>query len=89
MQVICFEDDAFYALLEKAVDRIVEKQSIQEDIWISGGEAMRMLRITSKATLQKFRDEGKFRYSQPEKKIILYDKESILEYLENNVKNKF
>ncbi len=89
MQVICLEDEAFHTLLEKAVERILEKQSIKEDRWISGEEAMRMLRISSKTTLLERRNNGDIRYSQPEKKIILYDKESILEYLEKNVKNKF
>lgn len=89
MQVICFEDEAFHALLDRAVQRILEKHSAKEDKWISGEEAMQMLRISSKTTLQKLRDEGKIRYSQPEKKIILYETESILEYLQKNAKNTF
>jgi len=54
-----------------------------------GAQAMRMLRITSKTTLQKFRDEGKIRFSQPEKKIILYDTDSINEYLNANAHETF
>lgn len=46
---------------------------VVKDKWISREEAMQKLRITSKTTLQKLRDEGKIRFSQPEKKIILYD----------------
>ena len=42
---------------------------------------MTMLRIKSKTTLQKLRDEGKIRYTQPEKKIVLYDRQSIEDYL--------
>lgn len=89
MEVICLEDDAFYALIEKVVERIKEKNNLKSDKWISGEEAMRRLNITSKTTLQKFRDEGKIRYSQPEKKIILYDADSIGEYLEENAKERF
>jgi len=48
-----------------------------------------MLRITSKSTLQKIRDEGKIRFSQPEKKIILYDLDSINEYLNKHAKSTF
>ncbi len=48
-----------------------------------------MLRITSKTTLQKLRDEGKIRFSQPEKKIILYDVLSINKYLDNNTHDTF
>ena len=43
---------------------------------------MKKLRIKSKATLQKMRDEGVIKFSQPEKKIILYDADSINDYLE-------
>lgn len=89
MEVICLEDEAFYALVEQVVQRINEKNGIKEDRWISGEEAMKILRITSKTTLQKLRDEGKIRFSQPEKKIILYDVESIYEYLEKNARETF
>lgn len=89
MEVICLEDTAFYVLVEQVVLRIREKQGVKEEKWISAGEAMKKLRITSKTTLQKLRDEGKIRFSQPEKKIILYDVESIYAYLENHVKETF
>jgi len=89
MDVICLEDAAFYALVEKVIDRIKEKHNVKTDKWISGEEAMHILRITSKATLQKFRDEGRIRFSQPEKKIILYDSDSIFEYLNKNANEKF
>ncbi|MFN8290182.1 MAG: helix-turn-helix domain-containing protein [Chitinophagaceae bacterium] len=89
MEVICLEDNAFYALIDRVVDRIKEKNDLREDKWISGEEAMQKLRITSKTTLQKLRDEGKIRFSQPEKKIILYDADSINQYLEANSKDTF
>lgn len=89
MEVICLEDAAFFALLDRAVEHIKKKFTISEDKWISGEEAMKKLRITSKTTLQKLRDEGKVRFSQPEKKIILYDTDSINEYLDKNSKTTF
>lgn len=89
MEVICLEDEAFYALVDQVVQRIKEKEGIKEDKWISPENAMKMLNITSKTTLQKFRDEGKIRFSQPEKKIILYDKDSINDYLEKHAKETF
>ena len=89
MEVICLEDVAFYALIEQVVQRIKEKKGIKEDKWISGEEAMQKLRISSKTTLQKLRDEGKIRFSQPEKKLILYNLDSIYEYLEKHSKNTF
>jgi hypothetical protein len=70
MQVICLEDDAFYALVEQVVQRIKETHGIKDDRWISAEEAMQKLRITSKTTLQKLRDEGKNRYSQTDSGIF-------------------
>ncbi|MRG48284.1 helix-turn-helix domain-containing protein [Chitinophaga sp. SYP-B3965] len=89
MEVICLEDAAFYALIDKVVQRITQTHKQVPDKWISPEEAMRKLNITSKTTLQKFRDEGKIRFSQPEKKIILYDTNSIDEYLEKHSRETF
>jgi hypothetical protein len=50
---------------------------------------MKMLRVKSKATLQKIRDEGCIRFTQPKKKIILYDLDSINSYLEDFVYEPF
>ena len=89
MQVICLQDDAFYSLIDEVVTRIKEKHNLQQDKWISTEEAMAKLRITSKTTLQRFRDEGRIRFSQPEKKLILYDIDSINEFLEKHAHNTF
>lgn len=85
MEVICFEDRAFFAMIDKLEAYIDTKKpkAAQGDKWISGTEAMNMLRIKSKTTLQKLRDEGKIRFTQPEKKIVLYDRQSIEDYLED------
>jgi hypothetical protein len=76
-------------MIERVVERIKEKHSVKTDKWLSGDEAMQILRISSKTTLQKLRDEGKIRFSQPEKKIILYDADSINEYLDQNARETF
>lgn len=89
MEVITIETESFYQLIDQVVKRIKEKQGIKEDRWVSAAEAMRKLRITSKTTLQKLRDEGKIRFSQPEKKIILYDTQSINSYLETYANETF
>lgn len=89
MNVICLEDKALYSLVDKVVEQIKSKHIITSDRWISGDEAMQKLRVTSKTTLQKLRDEGKIRFSQPEKKIILYDSLSIDSYLEKHVRETF
>lgn len=88
MQVICLEEEAFYALIEQVVARLKDKYEEKEK-WISDVEAMQLLKIKSKTTLQDLRNKGKIRYSQPQKKMIVYDRESIMEYLEQNAKNTF
>lgn len=89
MEVICIEDGAFYTLIDQVVERLKLTHGVQKDKWISDEEAMQMLKIKSKTTLQKLRDEGKIRFSQPQKKIILYDRDSISDYLENHSHETF
>ena len=89
MEVICIQDDALYILIEQVVARLQEKNGQELDKWISDEHAMQLLNIKSKTTLQKLRDEGRIRFSQPQKKIILYDRESINTYLEQNARNTF
>jgi len=89
MEVICLEDPAFYSLIEQVFERLKDKEKAKEDTWISGEEAMQKLRISSKTTLQKLRDEGKIRFSQPEKRHIVYDLNSIYTYLDKHAKETF
>ncbi len=89
MEVICLQDEAFYKLIEEVVDRIKEKQNITQDKWVSPERAMEILNIKSKTTLQKLRDNGEIVFTQPQKKIILYDYESLMEYLDNYKKTTF
>jgi sucrose-6-phosphate hydrolase SacC (GH32 family) len=89
MQVICLEEDAFFALVEQVVARLKKEHNKEKAKWVSDEEAMQLLNIKSKTTLQKLRDEGKIRFSQPQKKVILYDRNSIEIYLENNARETF
>lgn len=89
MEVICLQDDAFYELVDQVVQRIKDKNGVQKDKWVSAEEAMRLLRISSKTTLQKYRDNGSIRFSQPEKKHIVYDVTSIDAFLEKHSKDTF
>lgn len=86
MKVICIEEQAFYTLLDRVFEHIVSiKEQGVPSKWISMEEAMQLLRIKSKSTLQKLRDEQKIKFSQPFKKVILYDRNSIDEFLEKYV----
>lgn len=84
MEVVCIETEAFYALVEQVVGRLSEKDSVKTDKWIDGSEAMDKLGIRSTTTLQTYRDEGKIRFSQSSRKHIMYDSESIEDFLEKN-----
>lgn len=89
MEVICLEDAAFYKLIEQVVERMKSEGNAKAQKWINDEQAMQMLDIKSRTTLQKLRDEGKIRFSQPQKKMILYDVDSIHDYLETNARNTF
>jgi len=63
--------------------------AVQKKEWVDDKEAMLLLKIKSRTTLQHLRDEGKIRFSQPQKRVILYDRLSIAEYLEKHAKDTF
>ncbi|WP_294293580.1 helix-turn-helix domain-containing protein [Chryseobacterium mucoviscidosis] len=89
MEVICLQDAALYALIDQVLAQLRAEHNKTENKWLNTDEAMQLLNIKSKTTLQNLRDEGKIRYSQPQKKIILYDRDSINIYLENNARKTF
>ncbi|MEM6721110.1 MAG: helix-turn-helix domain-containing protein [Bacteroidota bacterium] len=89
MEVVCLQEEAFYKLFDKVIEHLNEKLESQPRQWIDGVEAMDMLNISSKTTLQKLRDTGKIRFSQPQPRIILYDRHSINAYIESHAKDTF
>ncbi len=90
MSVIVLDSDHLDEFVEQLVKQIkTHLQAAPQAKWIDGEEAMQMLRIKSKTTLQKFRDEGKIRFSQPEPRIILYDRDSIEAFIEKHAKDTF
>ena len=89
MNVICIEEQAFYALLDKVYDHLENRININSSKWITDVEAMKLLNIKAKSTLQNLRDEGKIRFTHPQKRIILYDPKSINDYLDKHARNTF
>lgn len=87
-KITCLESKAFYELVEQVTERLMAQKQ-EKPKWISGEEAMNMLKITSKTTLQKLKNEGHIGFSQPMKKLVLYDRESILAYLEKHSQEPF
>jgi len=68
MEVVCLQEGAFYALFDKVVEHIESQRKDVPLKSIDVEEAMILLKIKSATTLQKLRDEGKIRFSQPQKK---------------------
>ena len=60
-----------------------------DKVWITAQATMEILSIKSPTTLQNLRNTGKIEFSQPLKKLILYRKSSILEYLEKHSHKPF
>ena len=89
MEVICLQEEAFYALIDKVTEHIEQKYQGKDDKWITDVEAMKILNVKSSTTMQKLRDEGQVEFSQPSRKIILYNRESIISYLDKNAKKTF
>lgn len=67
MEVICLDTEAFHSLLEEVVKRLKGEDEGPGDKWIQTEDAMRMLGVKSKTTMQNLRDEGKIRFAQPQK----------------------
>ncbi len=89
IKVICLESEAFYKLVDEVIQKLKsENNQNSKEQWIDDAEAMQLLKI-GKTTLSKYRSEGFIRYSQIGKKVILYDRFSIIEFIENNVKESF
>ena len=82
------EEKAFFELIDRVIDRLnLNNQEPQK--WVDQTEAMKLLNIKSQTTLQEYRNNGEIRYTQPRKRVILYDRDSINEFLEKHSKNTF
>jgi hypothetical protein len=89
MEVICLEDRAFEALVERLTSEFRAKEIQSDSKWIKLEQLMSLLGVKSKTTIQKLRDEGKIKYAQINKKTILYDRFSVDDFLEANSHQTF
>ncbi len=80
--------EALKQLITEAVAEIMQKQSIASYRWLTPEQAMARLNI-GKTSLYHLRITGAIRYSQMNRKTILYDSVSIDEYLSTHTKNTF
>ncbi|MCH8904450.1 MAG: helix-turn-helix domain-containing protein [Bacteroidetes bacterium] len=84
--IIHITSDALFKLVDEVVNRLKKENGIDDDPWVGTEETMRILKISSKTTLQKFRDEGKIRFSKTGPKHILYFRQSLYDFLEKHSK---
>ncbi|MEL6834930.1 MAG: helix-turn-helix domain-containing protein [Bacteroidota bacterium] len=79
---ICLENPLLQNLV-KALAEELKTSSNDEDDWITAGEAMTILQISSATTLKKYREQNEIKYSKPSgMKRIFYSRSSILKFLE-------
>lgn len=89
MQVICIESEAYYTLIQEVYTRLKATTDKPQSKWLTPSQALQLLNLKSKTSLLNLRQNGKIRYSQPQTKIILYDRDSIEEYLNAHAQNTF
>lgn len=83
IKIVCVESKAFEALVDKVVTQMKEQFFGNLNPWINEKEAMDLLKITSKVTFKKYRDEGGIESSYMSTKHILYKRQSILDFIES------
>ena len=89
MDVIVINSDAYKMLvaeIRKTVRETVKEVAHPKSDWIGEKEAMDLLGVKSKTTLQNLRDSQEFKFSK-HGRIIRYSNKSILEFLERNSKH--
>jgi hypothetical protein len=80
---ICIDEPDFFQLIDTLYERLKGKE---KEIWLNSETVMSLLNISSPTTLQKLRDAGAFKISQLSKKVILYNRESVEEYIEKHAR---
>ncbi|WP_459211994.1 hypothetical protein [Aquimarina rhabdastrellae] len=89
-KVIVFEEEAFFKMLEEVVSYVSKLKQLQpKPEWISEEELKQLLNIRSKSQIWKLRTENKIVYSQPSKKLILYSRKSVENYINEGIVNDF
>jgi hypothetical protein len=89
MDVIVIESLAYQQLLKELKDIVretVSEVAHPKSDWIGEKEALNLLGVKSKTTLQNLRDSQEFKFSM-HGRIIRYSNTSILEFLERKSKH--
>jgi hypothetical protein len=87
--IIQIDSVALKALVDQVITYMKEVHNIKNDNWLSTEQAMELLKITSKTTLMRLKNEGKIAFSSPMKKVQLFSRESIEKYLNDHIHPTF
>lgn len=77
----------FIKLHEKllfSANQKLQVKSSTENEWLETKQAKQLIGVKSKSKMQKLRDSGAIKFSQ-HGRIIMYEKKSLLDFLEKNV----
>lgn len=89
-EIITIRSEALLEIVRQAIAFVQENGlADSEDKWVSAERAKEILHISSNSYLCYLRSHGLIEYSQPAKKLIVYNRLSLLEYLENSKQSKF
>ncbi len=88
MEVIIIETEAFYKLIDEIIFKVKENLKIEKE-WITEKELMSILNIKSKSTIQKLRNQGEIEFSQPVRKLILYNSKSVKLFIDKYKRKSF
>lgn len=88
--MILISEENFYEFLDHVIKHVYSQkgEAVPEDVWINEDQAKKILGVQS-SQMYRLRSKGLIRYSKPSRKVLLYDKSSILEYIEKNAKDTF
>ena len=88
MEIIVFEKAAYWRMqreLMQMFQNAIKEATKQPDDWIGLDEAMTLLMVKSKTTMQRLRDNDEIKFTKPSPRIILYSKQSLLAYLKRHI----
>jgi len=87
IQIIQIDTFTFFQIIKQLKSLLEEKENPKK--WLTLRETKILLGIKSSTTILKLKNEGKLRYCNLTSKKILYDYDSIMEYLKSNAEDTF
>lgn len=89
MQFVMMETTAFEEIINQVINTVKTKMKKQPEDWIGEADAKKLLGVSSKSTMQIFRNEDRIRYAMVTNKNIMYSRKSILKYLETKSNKQY